>query len=398
MGNSMGMDKTSVGGYGAGGVMGSFDDPSNKENAGFGGGSGFGSSRHGDAMGMDDGGDGEPPAVVIYMVDPFSFGIDNCDLMRLSSLALMRCFAQILPNLPESLRHNVHLQTISLESILELSQSQAKANSPQLTKGLAFSVYSQVQRPMIYGKDCKTLTGFGPASNAERFLKSHEDKLKLVRYLHQPAYVLAPPPAKKKVDNDSSNSSASTLERSTTLFVNYCLSEDQHWLLAACSDDRGELVRSVVINVEIPNKTRRKKASARRVGLRKLMDWILGVMSLALVPWRLVVGRLGRIGHGELRGWSVLLARKSLRKASKQLRDLCPWPSDVPTILSACLVSLEPDSNLRLMADQFTPDERFGQTASNCQLSTPRDATCTHVLVFPTSATAQVKKLLDHIL
>jgi hypothetical protein len=47
---------------------------------------------------------------------------------------------------------------------------------------------------------------------------------------------------------------------------------------------------------------RRKKASARRIGLQKLMDWILGVMSQSVQPWRLVVGRIGRIGHGELKG------------------------------------------------------------------------------------------------
>ena len=62
------------------------------------------------------------------------------------------------------------------------------------------------------------------------------------------------------------------------------------------------------------------QASARRVGLKRLFDWILSVMSLSLVPWRLVIGRLGRIGHGELRGWSTLLSRKSLKKAIKQLK------------------------------------------------------------------------------
>ena len=62
------------------------------------------------------------------------------------------------------------------------------------------------------------------------------------------------------------------------------------------------------------------QASARRVGLKRLLDWILSVMSLSLVPWRLVIGRLGRIGHGELKGWSVLLSRKSLKKAIKQLK------------------------------------------------------------------------------
>ena len=88
----------------------------------------------------------------------------------------------------------------------------------------------------------------------------------------------------------------------------------------------------------------------------------------------------------------MLLSRKTLKRATKELRELCQWKSEVPCILSACLVSMEPDSHLRLMSDQFTPDERFGQTASNCQLSTPKDATCTHVLVFPTSAKAQVCK------
>ena len=62
------------------------------------------------------------------------------------------------------------------------------------------------------------------------------------------------------------------------------------------------------------------KASARRVGLSRLWDWILSVVSLSLVPWRLVIGRLGRIGHGELRGWSVMLSRKSLKKAVKMLK------------------------------------------------------------------------------
>jgi len=94
-------------------------------------------------------------------------------------------------------------------------------------------------------------------------------------------------------------------------------------------------------------------------------------------------------------GWSWLLSRKSLLKASKHLKDICEqcslmYPNDVPCVLSACLVSLEPDSALRLMPDQFTPDERFSQTSVNCQLSTPHDVSCTHILVFPTSATSQV--------
>lgn len=142
-------------------------------------------------------------------------------------------------------------------------------------------------------------------------------------------------------------------------------------------------------------RTRRKKASSRRHGLKKLMDWILGVMSIGIHPWRLVIGRLGRIGHGELKGWLSLLSRKSLAMASKTLKDMCKqcsflFSTEAPCILSACFVSLEPDSNFRMMPDMFTPDERFGQNSKNSNLSTPQDSSCTHILVFPTSATAQV--------
>lgn len=95
-------------------------------------------------------------------------------------------------------------------------------------------------------------------------------------------------------------------------------------------------------------------------------------------------------------GWSWLLSRKALMKASRHLKESCSQcsllyqKSDVPSVVSACLVSLEPDSSLRLMTDQFTPDERFSQASVACQLSTPRDVSATHILVFPTSATTQV--------
>lgn len=93
-------------------------------------------------------------------------------------------------------------------------------------------------------------------------------------------------------------------------------------------------------------------------------------------------------------GWSWLLSRKSLLKASKHLKEICGqcsllYPGDVPCVLSACLVSLEPDSALRLMPDQFTPDERFSAASVSCPLATPHDVSCTHILVFPTSATTQ---------
>jgi len=86
------------------------------------------------------------------------------------------------------------------------------------------------------------------------------------------------------------------------LYVSYCLSADQRFLLTVLTDETGSIFESTVINIEIPNRSRRKKASARRIGLQKLMDFVLGVISQSVQPWRLVVGRIGRIGHGELKG------------------------------------------------------------------------------------------------
>lgn len=50
------------------------------------------------------------------------------------------------------------------------------------------------------------------------------------------------------------------------------------------------------------SRARRKKGSARRLGLQKLWEWCLGLVQMSSVPWRVVIGRLGRIGHGELKG------------------------------------------------------------------------------------------------
>lgn len=49
-------------------------------------------------------------------------------------------------------------------------------------------------------------------------------------------------------------------------------------------------------------RARRKTSSVRRVGLQKLWEWCLGLVQVTSLPWRVVIGRLGRMGHGELRG------------------------------------------------------------------------------------------------
>ena len=95
------------------------------------------------------------------------------------------------------------------------------------------------------------------------------------------------------------------------LLCGYCLSDDQRWLLAVCTDSLGSILETRTINIDIPNRNRRKNVSARKIGLAKLWDFLLGVMSTTTLPWRLVIGRFGRLGHGELKGgWSFVSFEK----------------------------------------------------------------------------------------
>uniref|UniRef100_A0A3F2YWK1 Mediator of RNA polymerase II transcription subunit 13 n=1 Tax=Anopheles epiroticus TaxID=199890 RepID=A0A3F2YWK1_9DIPT len=344
-----------------------------------------------DGMRIDDDGK-DPPHIVLYIVEPFTCGNDSPDVERLACLSLLRCYSNILNSVPDSIRSNISVQIISLESILELGRNRNRLRLSDHMRCLALSVFSQSRKYLAHMNTVKSLTGFGTAANAEQFIKRKDDKNRVPYRLYTPPYVLAR--SGEKSENTESFGKTSLKQQCSIMYCSYCLSEDQSWLLAVATDDRGEFLETVTINIDIPNRGRRKRASARRYGLQKLMDFILGLISQTVQPWRLVVGRIGRIGHGELKGWSWLLSKPNLQRASKHLKDICEQcslmhPIAVPSILSACLVTLEPDSDLRVMSDQFTPDERFSQRSMQSPLSTPQDATCTHILVFPTSAKAQ---------
>lgn len=53
-------------------------------------------------------------------------------------------------------------------------------------------------------------------------------------------------------------------------------------------------------------RSRRSKVSARKIGLQKLWEWCIGIVQMTSLPWRVVIGRLGRLGHGELKGETSL--------------------------------------------------------------------------------------------
>lgn len=134
--------------------------------------------------------------------------------------------------------------------------------------------------------------------------------------------------------------------------------------------------------------------------------------------------------------WSSLLSRRNLQSLSKRLKDMCRMcgisAADSPSILSACLVAMEPQGSFVIMpgqlslvyirfnsscavflvlckidssfierknkfslfSDSVSTGSVFGRSTTlnmqTSQLNTPQDTSCTHILVFPTSASVQV--------
>uniref|UniRef100_A0A673X989 Mediator of RNA polymerase II transcription subunit 13 n=1 Tax=Salmo trutta TaxID=8032 RepID=A0A673X989_SALTR len=327
-----------------------------------------------------------PPAIVIYVVDPFL-----CS-GSVWLLGLLRCYTEMLQTLPESMRPALVLQVVPCQYLLQPASGESPLYLQHL-RSLAFSAYSQCRRLLPTKTHIKSLTGFGPASTLESVLKSPEHPSPLQGY--SPPYILGPTRAKMPEPGEVW---AEIPPRYNVLFVGYCLSHDQRWILVSCTDQQGELLETCIINIDVPNRARWPKVSARKMGLQKLWDWCVGIIQMTSLPWRIVIGRLGRLGHGELKDWSVLLGEHSLHSISRQLKEACRMcgisSADSPSILSACLVAMEPQGSIVVMPDAVTMGSVFGRsTALNLQtsqLNTPQDASCTHILVFPTSATTQL--------
>lgn len=56
----------------------------------------------------------EPPAIVVYFVEPFSLGgTEDPDRRRLAVLALLRAYSSAINSMPENMRSNIHVQVIT---------------------------------------------------------------------------------------------------------------------------------------------------------------------------------------------------------------------------------------------------------------------------------------------
>uniref|UniRef100_A0A8D2ZPC4 Mediator of RNA polymerase II transcription subunit 13 n=1 Tax=Scophthalmus maximus TaxID=52904 RepID=A0A8D2ZPC4_SCOMX len=345
-----------------------------------------------------------PPAVVIYIVDAFLGSSaarseggeeeegDEVEAGSIWLLGLLRCYTEMLQTLPEMMRPALVLQVVPCQYLLQPASGESRLYLQHL-RSMAFSCYSQCRRLLPQQTHIKSLTGFGPVSIVNSVLKGPEHPNPL--QLYTPPFILGPTRPKQPEQGEIW---AEIPPRYNVLYVGYCLSHDQRWILVSCTDQQGELLESCIINIDVPNRARRPKVSARKMGLQKLWEWCIGIIQMTSLPWRIVIGRLGRLGHGELKDWSSLLGEHSLHSIGRQLREACRICGisavDSPSILSACLVAMEPQGSFVVMPDAVTMGSVFGRsTALNLQtsqLNTPQDASCTHILVFPTSATTQL--------
>ncbi|GAB0198214.1 mediator of RNA polymerase II transcription subunit 13 [Grus japonensis] len=336
-----------------------------------------------------------PPAIVVYIIDPFTYEKkdENSSSSSLWTLGLLRCFLEMVQVLPPNIKNIISVQIVPCQYLLQPVKHEDRQIYTQHLKSLAFSAFTQCRRPLPTSTNVKTLTGFGPGLAMETALKS-PDRPECIR-LYTPPFILAPVKDKQTELGETFGEAG---QKYNVLFVGYCLSHDQRWLLASCTDLYGEQLETCIINIDVPNRARRKKGSARRLGLQKLWEWCLGLVQMSSLPWRVVIGRLGRIGHGELKDWSCLLSRRNLQSLSKRLKDMCRMcgisAADSPSILSACLVAMEPQGSFIIMPDSVSTGSVFGRSTTlnmqTSQLNTPQDTSCTHILVFPTSASVQV--------
>ena len=79
------------------------------------------------------------------------------------------------------------------------------------------------------------------------FLLQHPSPLQL----YSPPFILGPTRPKQPEQGEIW---AELPPKYNVLFVGYCLSHDQRWILVSCTDQQGELLETCIINIDVPNR------------------------------------------------------------------------------------------------------------------------------------------------
>jgi mediator of RNA polymerase II transcription subunit 13 len=372
-----------------------------------------------------------PHVLVIYIINPFFFGSANSQeyFSKLVTIKLLKSFNNILANLDHIKKPRVQIELIDIRTIFDYSAysndplqeyfhplNQSTVNDPMASinalRKLAFTVYSQPRqlhvediRPLL----SKSMTRFGPFSQATDILDTLVNNPSSTYRIPTSPFILAPKSSNYEITQQQKLKIKNPDEK--VLFVTYCLIKDD-FLIVSVTDDRGELNDTEIISISrrtTPKKSQDQKMSSQVSlvveAIQRLWAYIQGIMSMDTKNWRLVIGRFGKIGHGEFKAWTSILAKKNLQSYNSILKgkdkelqtpatdkpsiltastscktcSLNPGFVETPALIAACLVSTEADAYFKIFPELLAdPKQRGGKI-------NPNDYSITHIMVFPTS-------------
>lgn len=313
-------------------------------------------------------------------------------------------------NAQQILDYNGYISSVLREEtqILEPVEviNREKSSAHDNLRRLAFSVYNQTRILVpenVRGVMCKSMTRFGPSAQMSDILDNLRNGQELYFKVPCQPYILAPRHQIGMANSAQKFMLLNPDER--VLFVSYCLfSED--FLLATVTDQHGHLHDNVFINLNSKTEHgyRLKNRSQINDAIQRLWLFIQSVLVMGTKNWRLVISKVGKIGHGEFLAWSNVLSRKNLKAFNNNLRNkgekeggvggscktcnITVNMQELPVILSACLVSVEAEPNLRLFPGFSATQETKPRGGSKKDSSPPNlleDTSITHIVTFPTS-------------
>lgn len=236
----------------------------------------------------------------------------------------MKTFNSLLAAMSPRRRPQIQIELINLQTLYDysafisdplkeerqLADDMSRNDKPtayDCLRRVAFSVYSQTRLLIpehVRNAIPSSMTRFGPASAMSDILDdlNRRDipfyfKIPTMPYILAPTEVLGVETANNKVRL------LNTTER--VLFVAYCL-PSKDFLCVAVTDQFGHLLDNAVINLHVdqpPSHLRYKNKSQIFDAIYRLWLYIQSVLVLETRNWRLVINRVGKIGHGEFKGW-----------------------------------------------------------------------------------------------
>jgi hypothetical protein len=275
-----------------------------------------------------------PHIIVLYVVNPFGFGRmgggEREKVECQSKTTLLQTFSTLLHQLNVKRRPQLQLEILDLRTVLDYVAFTADewsrtANAAQDgLRRLALATYEQPRLLLadyLKGTVSKSMTRFGPASTFADILQPTLQGETRIYKFPSSAYIIAPP---RSISVLSGGKLQLMNNEERVLFVSYCLVQvgsnfkskltESHayclqgrWLCGALTDGSGHLLDTVLININASHEEGRswryRQKSQVYDALNRLWLYVQGFLSGGETRnWRIVMGRVGKIGHIEFRG------------------------------------------------------------------------------------------------